>query len=79
MVVTVSTLLYIIITISSILMLGRRMYYNHIYTLEGYISDKTLEKLKCNLKDSDDFQLVSYVDFELNKNNNDVAIDYEVK
>ena len=69
--ITLSTLIFIYITICSIMKLGQHFYRNHIYTIEGYIGDKTLEQLKRNYYYGDE----DIINFEFN----DVAFDYEVK
>lgn len=69
--ITLSTLICIYITIYSIMKLGQHFYHNHIYTIEGYIGDKTLEQLKRSYCYDDE----NIVNFEFN----DVTFDYEVK
>ena len=51
--------------------LGQHFYRNHIYTIEGYIGDKTLEQLKRNYYYNDE----NIINFEFN----DIVFDYEVK
>lgn len=51
--------------------LGQHFYHNHIYTIEGYIGDKTLEQLKRSYC----YDNENIVNFEFN----DVTFDYEVK